>query len=93
MKIGPLDYNEERPHSSLAYRTPKEFAAQSAVVGFYSAGVGQKASNAGPLPSPLKPEMGQKEFVVCSSERMQGQVNTPPNSAACSGNYCHAPRH
>jgi putative transposase len=42
------DYNEKRPHSSLQYRTPVEFAAQAA--GFYRAGLGQEASNAGPLP-------------------------------------------
>src|SRR5271154_3800358 len=41
------DYNEQRPHSSLQYRTPMEFAAQSAV-SFYTAGVGQGTSNAGP---------------------------------------------
>jgi len=43
------DYNEERPHSSLQYRTPVEFAAQSAV-SFDTAGVGQGVSNAAPLP-------------------------------------------
>ncbi|MGB9285073.1 MAG: IS3 family transposase, partial [Candidatus Sulfotelmatobacter sp.] len=43
------DYNEERPHSSLQYRTPVEFAAQSAV-SFYPDGVGQGVSNADPLP-------------------------------------------
>jgi putative transposase len=42
------DYNEKRPHSSLQYRTPAEFAAQA--VGFYRNEVGQEASNAGPLP-------------------------------------------
>ena len=42
------DYNEKRPHSSLQYRTPVEFAAQAA--GFYRNEVGQEASNAGPLP-------------------------------------------
>ncbi|MGH9551093.1 MAG: IS3 family transposase [Terriglobales bacterium] len=42
------DYNEKRPHSSLQYRTPVEFAAQAA--GFDSNGLGQEASNAGPLP-------------------------------------------
>jgi putative transposase len=42
------DYNEERPHSSLQYRTPVEFAAQAA--GFCRNEVGQEASNAGPLP-------------------------------------------
>ena len=41
------DYNEKRPHSSLQYRTPEEFAAQAA--GFYRNEVGQEASNAGPL--------------------------------------------
>jgi putative transposase len=43
------DYNQRRPHSSLQYRTPMEFAAQSAV-SFYRAGVGQGNSNAVPLP-------------------------------------------
>ena len=42
------DYNEKRPHSSLQYRTPVEFAAQAA--SFDRAGLGQEASNAGPLP-------------------------------------------
>jgi putative transposase len=42
------DYNERRPHSSLQYRTPTEFAAQAA--SFYRAELGQEASNAGPLP-------------------------------------------
>ena len=43
------DYNERRPHSSLQYRTPVEFAAQSAA-GFDTEDVGPGASNAGPLP-------------------------------------------
>ena len=37
------DYNETRPHSSLQYRTPVEFAAQAA--GFFRNEVGQEASN------------------------------------------------
>ena len=57
------EYNEQRPHSSLNYRTPKEFAA---LVGtgqqiLYKADAGQEASIAGPLPctpSPLNTEMG-----------------------------------
>ena len=46
------DYNELRPHSSLGYRTPSEFAAlaQSASTGQYVAEAGQGASNASPLP-------------------------------------------
>ena len=47
------DYNESRPHRSLQYRTPVEFAAQAA--GFYRDGLGQEASNAGPLPHPPIP--------------------------------------
>jgi Integrase core domain len=43
------DYNEERPHSSLGYKTPKEFAAAEAA-GFYRAELGQGDSNAVPLP-------------------------------------------
>src|SRR5664279_4084162 len=42
------DYNELRPHSSLQYRTPMEFAQQSA--SFYVDGAGEEASNAGPFP-------------------------------------------
>jgi putative transposase len=44
------DYNEERPHSSLGYRTPKEFAAAQAV-DFYPAERGARDSNAVPCPS------------------------------------------
>ena len=68
-----IEYNEERPHSSLGYRTPKEFAAQAGSL--YRAELGQEASNAGPLPqtpSPLKPEMEQIVFVVFLRERNQG---------------------
>ena len=43
------DYNERRPHSSLQYRTPREFAVQSAA-SFDTENVGPGASNAGPLP-------------------------------------------
>ena len=43
------EYNQERQHSSLDYRTPKEFAAQAAM-SFVITGVGHGASNAGPLP-------------------------------------------
>ena len=39
------EYNEERPHSSLGYRTPREFAALS-TAGFDKAGVGQEDSKA-----------------------------------------------
>jgi putative transposase len=42
------EYNEVRPHSSLGYRTPKEFAAEAG--SFSRAELGQEASNAGPLP-------------------------------------------
>lgn len=44
------EYNEERPHSSLGYKTPKEFAAAEAA-GFYSAERGARNSNAVPCPS------------------------------------------
>jgi putative transposase len=51
------EYNEERPHSSLGYRTPKEFAAHAASV--YRAGVGQEDSNAVPLPHTPIPAQGE----------------------------------
>lgn len=44
------EYNEQRPHSSLGYRTPNEFAALAAAGSFDRTGVGQGTSNAGPLP-------------------------------------------
>ena len=45
-----IEYNEERPHSSLGYQTPKEFAAAQAV-GFYSVEREARDSNAVPCPS------------------------------------------
>jgi putative transposase len=50
------DYNEKRPHSSLQYRTPMEFAKLSAAT-FYREVVGIGASNAGPLPHTPIPAM------------------------------------
>jgi putative transposase len=44
------EYNEERPHSSLRYQTPNEFAAAQAV-GFYTAEREARDSNAVPCPS------------------------------------------
>ena len=43
------DYKERRPHSSLQYRTPKGFAAQSAA-GFGTEDVGPGPQTPGPLP-------------------------------------------
>src|SRR5579863_2727897 len=44
------EYNENRPHSSLGYKTPKEFAEAQAA-GFYTAERGARDSNAVPCPS------------------------------------------
>jgi len=44
------EYNEERPHSSLGYKTPQEFAAAHAA-GFYTAVREERDSNAVPFPS------------------------------------------
>ena len=44
------EYNEERPHSSLGYKTPKEFA-QAQAAGFYTAEREARDSNAIPCPS------------------------------------------
>jgi putative transposase len=61
------DYNERRPHSSLQYRTPMEFAALSAAI-FSRTGVGQEASNAGPLPHAPIPAS-----LTCSREQGKAQ--------------------
>jgi putative transposase len=45
-----IEYNEERPHSSLGYKTPKEFAEAEAA-GFSTAERGARDSNAVPCPS------------------------------------------
>jgi hypothetical protein len=45
-----IEYNEERPHSSLGYQTPKEFAAAQAA-DFYTAVREARDSNAIPCPS------------------------------------------
>ena len=45
-----IDYNEQRPHSSLGYKTPKEFAAAQPA-SFYTAEREARDSNAVPCPS------------------------------------------
>jgi len=45
-----IEYNEERPHSNLGYRTPKEFAAAQ-TASFYMAEREATDSNPCPLPS------------------------------------------
>ena len=57
------EYNCERPHSSLNYRTPTEFAtlARQKNEGLYEAEAGQEVSSADPLPRtpiPAPKEMG-----------------------------------
>jgi Integrase core domain len=44
------EYNEQRPHSSLGYKTSNDFAQEHEAKDFYVAGVGQEDSNAVPLP-------------------------------------------
>ena len=60
------EYNEERPHSSLGYQTPKEFAAAQAA-GFYTAERGARDSNAVPCPSrsPIPAHTGDGSQQVC----------------------------
>jgi putative transposase len=60
------EYNEERPHSSLGYRTPKEFAATQAA-GFYTAEPGARDSNAVPCPSrsPIPAQTGEGAEQFC----------------------------
>jgi len=61
-----IEYNEERPHSSLGYKTPKEFAAAQAV-GFYTAVRGARDSNAIPCPSrsPIPAQTGKGVTEIC----------------------------
>jgi putative transposase len=60
------EYNEERPHSSLGYKTPKEFAALQAA-GFYTAVREARDSNAIPCPSrsPIPAQTGQGVTATC----------------------------
>ena len=67
------EYNEERPHSSLDYRTPKEFAALvgNRPEGFYIADAGQEASIASPLPRttiPAEPGDGVESRILTCAE-------------------------
>jgi putative transposase len=59
------EYNEERPHSSLGYKTPSEFAAQAA--SFYKAEREARNSNAVPCPSrsPIPAQTGQGVTETC----------------------------
>jgi putative transposase len=70
-----IEYNEDRPRSSLGYKTPKEFAAQAA--NFYTAlseGQGIQTPSLAPraLPSRLKPDREQQKLVVFLRERKLG---------------------
>jgi len=60
-----IEYNQERPHSSLGYRTPKEFAAQAA--SFYTAEREARDSNAVPCPSrsPIPAQTGDGRDESC----------------------------
>ena len=61
-----IEYNEERPHSSLGYLTPKEFAATQ-VAGFYSVEREARDSNAVPCPSrsPIPAQTGDGAAESC----------------------------
>ncbi len=60
------EYNEERPHSSLGYRTPKEFAAAEAASSDRTER-GARNSDAVPCPShtPIPAETGEGAVEVC----------------------------
>jgi putative transposase len=61
-----IEYNEERPHSSLGYQTPKEFAAAQAA-SFYRAEREARNSNAVPCPScsPIPAQTGEGAEESC----------------------------
>ena len=60
------EYNEDRPHSSLGYKTPKEFA-EAQTAGFYTAEREARDSNAVPCPSrsPIPAQTGQGVTETC----------------------------
>ena len=60
------EYNEERPHSSLGYKTPKEFA-EAQTAGFYTAVREERDSNAVPFPSrsSIPAQTGQAVTETC----------------------------
>jgi putative transposase len=60
------EYNEDRPHSSLGYKTPKEFAEAQAA-GFYTAEREARYSNAVPCPSrsPIPAQTGDGVAESC----------------------------
>ncbi len=78
-----IEYNEERPHSSLGYRTPKEFAAAQAAV-FYTAERGARDSKRRPLPLAL-PHPGsnrrgnERKLSYSYVNESRGQVTTVRN--------------
>ena len=68
------DYNQKRPHSSLQYRTPMEFAALCAE-SFYKASVGQGTSNAVPLPHAPIPATQLAEWGEQNAEKVSLSVD------------------
>lgn len=60
------EYNQQRPHSSLGYRTPNEFAAEQKVKDFYVVVVGQEDSNAVPLLHTPIPAQGEDRVNINS---------------------------
>jgi predicted alpha/beta-hydrolase family hydrolase len=56
------DYNEKRPHSSLQYRTPREFAAQAA--SFHGKEVGRTETGESLIIRGLK--MGGRSILNCN---------------------------
>jgi len=52
-------YNSDRPHSSLGYRTPEQFAALNRAAGQFSAGAGARDLKRRPLaPHPIPAHTG-----------------------------------
>ena len=71
------EYNEERPHSSLGYRTPKEFAA-APEADLYKAERGARNSNAVPCPSrtPIPAQTGGRKLSYSYVNEGRGQVSS-----------------
>jgi hypothetical protein len=73
-----IEYNEERPHGSLGYKTPKEFAAAQAA-GFYTAE--REARNSNGRCYETDWEIDDKDAKMAASEVVASWPTSKANNA------------